>query len=117
MSPISSPPLAVASWYETVACGLQGLVYAGKKTQLLAILAAACVTRPGNAAWDAACAGRTPVKLDLVSCGGSTVGYLSFVPIEKILCFCDLSVREKAWRAASQAFERMHNTLSHWVKT
>jgi hypothetical protein len=42
-----------------------------------------------------------------------TVGYLSFGPIEKILCFCDLSVREKDWRAASQAFERMHSTLSH----
>ncbi len=26
-------------------------------------------------------------------------GYLSFGPIEKILCFCDLSVREKDWRS------------------
>ena len=25
-------------------------------------------------------------------------GYLSLGPIEKILCFCDLSVREKDWR-------------------
>ncbi len=32
---------------------------------------------------------------DMVWC---TVGYLSFGPIEKILCFCDLSVREKDWR-------------------
>ncbi len=30
--------------------------------------------------------------------------------------FCDLSVPEKDWRAASPAFERMHNTLSHRVK-
>ncbi len=29
----------------------------------------------------------------------STVGYLSFGPIEKILCFCDLSVRKKVWRS------------------
>ena len=38
-----------------------------------------------------------------------TAGYLSIVPIEK-LCFCDLSVRKKDWRAACQAFERMRNT-------
>ena len=43
--------------------------------------------------------------------------------MEKIHVFCDLSVREKDWRsrasntrAASPAFERMHNTLSHRVK-
>ncbi len=46
-----------------------------------------------------------------------TVGYLSFGPIEKILLFCDLCVREKNWRAASQAFERMHSTLSHRSKS
>ncbi len=38
-------------------------------------------------------------------------------PLQKYNVFCDLSVRKKAWRAASQAFERMHNTLSHRVKT
>jgi hypothetical protein len=27
----------------------------------------------------------------------------------KYYAICDLSVREKDWRAASQAFERMHN--------
>ncbi len=26
-------------------------------------------------------------------------GYLSFGPIGKILCFCDVSVREKDWQA------------------
>ncbi len=36
--------------------------------------------------------------------------------MKKHVIFCDLSVREKDWRAASQAFERMHNTLSHGVK-
>ncbi len=46
-----------------------------------------------------------------------TVGYLSFGPIEKNYIFCDLSVREKDWRAASQAFECMHNTLSHRLRT
>ncbi len=45
------------------------------------------------------------------------MGCLSFGPIEKYNVFCDLSVREKDTRAASQAFERMHNTLSHRVKT
>ncbi len=39
-------------------------------------------------------------------------GCLNFGPIEKYYVFGDLSVREKAWCAASQAFERMHNTLS-----
>ena len=34
-----------------------------------------------------------------------------------IFCFCNLSVREKDWRMASQAFEGMHNTLSHRVQT
>ncbi len=38
-------------------------------------------------------------------------------PMKNMLCFCDLSVREKDWRAASQVFERMHNTLSQRVKT
>ena len=46
-----------------------------------------------------------------------TMGYLSFGPIEKMLCFCDLSVHEKAWCAASQAFERILNTMTYWVKT
>ncbi len=47
-----------------------------------------------------------------------TVGLLSFLnPLKNIKFLCDLSVREKARRAASQAFERMHNTLSHRVKT
>ncbi len=47
-----------------------------------------------------------------------SVGYLSFGPIEKdIMFFGDLCVRKKAWCAASQAFEHMHNTLSHRVKT
>jgi hypothetical protein len=32
----------------------------------------------------------------LIQC---TAGYLNFGPIEKILCFCDLSVCEKAWRS------------------
>ena len=51
------------------------------------------------------------------SCHG-TVGYLSFGPIEKIFMFSlTLSVREKDLRAARQAFERMHNTLSHGSKT
>jgi hypothetical protein len=45
-----------------------------------------------------------------------TVGYLSFGPIEKCYDFF-YSVREKDWRAGSQAFERMHNTLSHGSKT
>ncbi len=72
-----------------------------------------------------------------------TVGYLSFGPIEKQYVFCDVSVREKDWRsrargakatsaehclqgeagklagvtrAASQAFECMHNTLSVRVR-
>ncbi len=38
-------------------------------------------------------------------------------PMQQIVCFCDLSVREKTWRTASQAIERMHNTLSHINKT
>ncbi len=46
-----------------------------------------------------------------------TVGYLRFGSIEKILGVYDLSLREKDWRAASQAFECMHNTLSDWVNT
>ncbi len=36
---------------------------------------------------------------------------------KKYNTFCDLCVREKDWRVASQAFERMHNTLSHRSKT
>ncbi len=47
----------------------------------------------------------------------STAGYLNVGPIGKIMFFCDLSVREKAWRAASHAFERMHSTLSHRSNT
>ncbi len=49
----------------------------------------------------------------------STAGYLNFHPTVSLqFNCCDLSVREKDWRAASQAFERMHNTLlSHRVKT
>ena len=43
--------------------------------------------------------------------GFHTAGYLSFGPIKECYLFCD-SVREKALRAASQAFERMHNPLS-----
>jgi hypothetical protein len=46
------------------------------------------------------------------------MGYLRFEPIEtRYYVFSDLSVREKDWRAASQAFERMHNTLSRMVNT
>ncbi len=45
--------------------------------------------------------------------GTSAVRCLSFGPFQKILCFCDISVREKDWRAVNQAFERMRNTLSH----
>ncbi len=36
-------------------------------------------------------------------------------PLQTHYVFCDLIVREKAWRAANQAFEHMHNTLSHRV--
>ena len=36
------------------------------------------------------------------------MGYVSFGPIEKYYAFCDFSVREKDWRAASQAFSRAH---------
>jgi hypothetical protein len=65
--------------------------------------------------------------------------YLSYGPIgQQFYCFCDTSVREKAWRsrerrtllagggtrasrsrtlAASQAFECMHMFVSHRVKT
>ena len=51
-----------------------------------------------------------------------TAGYLRFGPIEKYIMkkyyvFCDLSVREKDWRAESHAIERMHNTQSHGSKT
>ncbi len=58
--------------------------------------------------------GDTAVDLAVRACvyaRACATGYLSFGTIEKILCFCDLSVHEKDWRAASQAFERMHNTL------
>ncbi len=45
-------------------------------------------------------------------------GYLSVGPIEKIYdILCYLGVREKDWCAASPAFERTHNTLSHRPKT
>ncbi len=63
----------------------------------------------------------------------TTVGYLSFGPIERYIMFFVTSAcsrrtgaaarveRRRAsrsdTRAASQAFERMHNTLSHRVKT
>ena len=32
----------------------------------------------------------------------STVGCLSFGPIEVVLCFCDLSVREKDWHSRAR---------------
>ena len=34
-----------------------------------------------------------------------TVGCLSFGPIEKILCFCDVSVREKDWRSRARGVQ------------
>ena len=44
-------------------------------------------------------------------------GCLSFGPIETVYyVFCDISVRERTG-AASQAFQRMHNTLRHRVKS
>jgi hypothetical protein len=50
--------------------------------------------------------------------GSSYRRYLILTPIVSLqLSSCDPSVREKAWRATSQALERMHNTLSHMVKT
>ena len=55
---------------------------------------------------------------DVVVCRcGGTAGYLSSGTMSvQFSCF-DLCVYEKDWRAASQAFERMHNTLSHRSKT
>ncbi len=47
----------------------------------------------------------------------STVGYLSFELIEKNTMVFVTSVRARRTGAASQAFERMHNTLSHKMKT
>jgi hypothetical protein len=46
-----------------------------------------------------------------------TTGYLSFGPIAKYVMFFVTSARARRPGAASQAFERMHNTLSHRVKT
>ncbi len=46
-----------------------------------------------------------------------TVGYLSFGPIEKYIMFLVTSACARRTRAASQAFERMHDTLSRRVKT
>ena len=46
-----------------------------------------------------------------------TAGWLSFGPIEKYLMFFMTSACARRTGAASQAFERMHNTLSHRVKT
>jgi hypothetical protein len=43
-------------------------------------------------------------------------GYLSSVPIEKYYVFATTACARRTG-AASQAFERMHNTLSHRVKT
>jgi hypothetical protein len=44
-------------------------------------------------------------------------GYLSFGPIENNIMFFVTSACARRTGAASQAFERMHNTLSHRVKT
>ncbi len=49
---------------------------------------------------------RLHLQVDSLVC---TVGHLSFGPIEKILCFVT-SACVKRTGAASQAFERMHNT-------
>ena len=46
-----------------------------------------------------------------------TVGCLSFGPIEKNVMIFVTSACARRTGAASQAFERMHNTLSHRVKT
>ena len=36
---------------------------------------------------------------NIISTGSIRVGYLSLGPIQKTLRFCDISVREKAWRS------------------
>jgi hypothetical protein len=46
-----------------------------------------------------------------------TAGCLSFGPIDKIFLFSVTLACARRPGAASQAFERMHNTLSHRVKT
>ncbi len=47
----------------------------------------------------------------------TTVGYLSFGPIEKIFMLSVTLACARRTGAASQAFEHMHNTLSHGSKT
>jgi hypothetical protein len=47
----------------------------------------------------------------------STSGYLSCGPTEKNIMFSVTSACARRTGVASQAFERMHNTLSHRVKT
>jgi hypothetical protein len=47
----------------------------------------------------------------------STVGNLRFGPIEKSIMFFVTSACARRTGAASRAFERMHNTLSHRSKT
>ena len=47
----------------------------------------------------------------------STAGYLSFGPIEKYMMLSVTSACARRTGAASQAFECMHNTLSHGSKT
>ncbi len=46
-------------------------------------------------------------------------GLPKFWTYSKVICVavCDLGVRKKNWCAASHAFERMYNTLSHRSKT
>jgi GTPase SAR1 family protein len=66
--------------------------------------------------WDTAGQEYVPSAQSLLFIFYHAVGCLSFGPIGKNSIFY-LGGREKAWRAASQAFERMHNTLSHMVKT
>ncbi len=56
------------------------------------------------------------VTLPLLAMSG-TVGYLSYGPIEKYVMFSVTSVCTRRTGAASQAFERMHNTRSHRSKT
>ncbi len=47
----------------------------------------------------------------------ATVGFLRFWPIEINIIFLVISACVRRPGAASQAFERMHNTLSHRVNT